>query len=223
MRRAATIGGVAAAFAALGVANFRDGPAAAAGAATVQARLDAVPDRIGGWVGSPAAVEPGHLRVAEAVAHLSRTYRKGGTAVNVLVLYGEPGPLGAHTPDVCYRSAGFTQVGPERKRPVPGATAELWAARFDAPGGPARSLDVAWAWAGPDAGTWVAADNPRVAFAGHDRIFKLYLARNAPSAAPGMTDPDGEFARLFLGEFARCVTDDREPRGARTAPATTRP
>jgi hypothetical protein len=199
MRGGLTIGGVLAAFAALGLANRWDAPRAAADATTIQARLDAVPLRLGDWGGTPTAVDPGHLRVAEAKAHLSRTYRNGGTAVTVLVLYGEPGPLGAHTPDVCYRSAGFRQAGRETRRAVPGADAELWTARFDGPGVPASALQVSWGWT---AGTeWVAADNPRVAFAGHAGIFKLYLARSIAPNAERTPDVDAEFLRVFLKEL----------------------
>ncbi len=199
MRGVLTISGVLAAFAALGLANRWDAPRTAADAGAVQAKLDSVPMRLGEWEGTPTTIDAGHLRVAEANAHLSRTYRKGGIAVNVLVLFGEPGPLGAHTPDVCYRSAGFQQVGRETRRAVPGTDAELWTARFDGPGVPAAALQVSWGWTA--GAKWVAADNPRIAFAGHAGIFKLYLARSLAPNGDRNPDPDAEFLRVFLKEF----------------------
>lgn len=216
MRGVLTIGGVLAAFAALGLANRWDVPRTVADAGTIQAKLDSVPMRVGDWEGTPTTIDAGHLRVAEAKAHLSRTYRKGGTAVNLLVLYGEPGPLGAHTPDVCYRSAGFQQVGRETRRAIPNTDAELWTARFDGPGVPASALQISWGWTA--GAKWIAADNPRVAFAGHAGIFKLYLARSVSPSGDRTLDPDAEFARVFLGEFEQCVTSDSPPAGARMAP-----
>ncbi len=159
-----------------------------ADAVAAQARLDAVPLALGDWAGVPTPVPPKQLRIAEAQAHLSRTYThaKTGTAVSVLVLYGEPGPLGAHTPETCYAGAGFRQLGSPATYPVGGS--ELWTTRFETPATPPAVCRVAWGWG--TGTTWRASASPRVDFAAGRRIYKLYAARTIPAAGPDGTAAD---------------------------------
>lgn len=223
MQRLVTILGVATAFAALGLANRWDTSRPIDDAAAVQARLLAIPMEFGDWIGSDNAIDPGHLRVSEATAHLSRSYRhaRSGVVVNVLVLHGEPGPLGAHTPDVCYRSAGFRQITREFRRTIGSSSDEVWSARFDGPGVPATSLQVSWAWTKGD--RWIAAGNPRVEFAGGSQIFKLYLARSISPAADQSFDSDDDFASNLFAEFRKCASVDASLRVARMAPVNQGP
>ena len=114
MRKFALIGLVVAAFLALGVHNTVQMLGAMTNdSATVQARLEEIPSSMGPWTAEAAPLSEKQLRIAEADASLSRIYRheNGYDAINVLVLYGEPGPLGAHTPEICYAGTGFEQQG----------------------------------------------------------------------------------------------------------------
>jgi len=77
-------------------------------AASVQSFLDQSPLQFGAWTGKVQTIPPKQLQIAEAHASLSRLYQREGptTAVQVMLLYGPPGALGAHTPDVCFAHAG---------------------------------------------------------------------------------------------------------------------
>src|ERR1700722_7885056 len=67
-------------------------------------KLDRAPREFGNWVGVDTPQDAKILRVAEAVGNVSRHYsnRKNGDQIDVLILCGPTGPIGAHTPDVCY-------------------------------------------------------------------------------------------------------------------------
>ncbi len=193
---------------ALGVANvLRASLGNSAEAREVQTRLDRLPMTIGPWTGTPTTVPEKQLRIAQAQAHLSRTYvnNKDGAAVGVLVLYGDPGQLGAHTPEVCYEGAGFKQITNVTTREVPGESAEFRTARFETAGYPPTSIQVVWGW-GAD-GVWKASETPRLDFAGRRLIYKLYVSRTLP---PGVVqaerDPLDEFLGPFLKEFKAAVT-----------------
>ena len=171
--------------------------------ADVQHRLNTVPRNIGGWVNaedhplSDRAVNVGRFQ-----AYLNRVYTQpgSGVAVSVMVLYGEPGDIGAHDPTVCYAGSGWQLDGFPRKVTVGEAdtgkppVSELWSARFRRQ---EDSLQVYWGWG--TNGEWRAADNPRFTFARHRRIYKVYAQRMvANTAPPSTTDPLAEFVPKFL-------------------------
>jgi Protein of unknown function (DUF3485) len=171
-----------------------------------QARLDTVPRTIGDWTNSTDnPLSDRTVNVGRFQAYLNRVYShpKSGAAVSVMVLYGEPGDIGAHDPKVCYAGSGWDLDGLPRKARVgevdTGKTtgSELWSARFRRQ---EESLQVYWGW-GVN-GDWQAADNPRFTFARYRRIYKVYAQRvlatatATPSAAT--TDPLAEFVPKFL-------------------------
>jgi hypothetical protein len=155
--------------------------------------LKGIPLAFGTWSGSDNDVNPKGMRVAEAEAYLSRTYRNRNEAYSVMILYGSPGGLGAHDPKTCYAGTGFEQKGSTTKYPI--SDGELWNARFEREAPDRASLDVYWAWG--TLGRWDAPEQPRLAFAGEGRIFKIYIQR-----AVGATDskPASEFLDPLLRE-----------------------
>lgn len=138
-------------------------------------RFDRLPMQIDGWFGTTTPIDEKQLRIAEAQASLSRIYTKNGQSVAVLVLHGEPGPLGAHTPEVCYGASGHRQLGQPYRTLVPAGDGTLWTTQFESPGTPPSRIEVTWGW-GTD-GQWNASESPRVEYAGHARIYKLYVSR----------------------------------------------
>jgi hypothetical protein len=193
---------------ALGLTGVLTAPLGSSEAAReAQRRFDAVPRTIGAWSGTDRKLSERQLALAEAQANLYRTYRRDDppAAVSVVVLFGDSGPLGAHTPEVCYEGSGFKQVSGERKRTVPGTGAELWTAKFEAGGVPPLTVEVVWGW-GAD-GEWKAAENPRLEFAHRRQIYKLYVSR----VVPVRPEPDGrtsldEFLGPFLQEFQAALS-----------------
>jgi len=185
----------------LGVAAWsalRPGAADSEAPAAATARLNAVPLTIGEWVGSESEINLKAMRVAEAEAYLSRTYRNRSEGYTVMILYGSPGGLGAHDPKTCYAGTGFDQRGASAQYPLPGGRGELWNARFEREKAERAALDVYWGWG--TRGDWQAPDRPRLAFAGEGRIYKIYLQRAVAANAGAEPKPAGEFLGPFLDE-----------------------
>ncbi len=188
---------------AVGLSNLLTAPLGSSETAkATQRRFAGFPQTIGPWTGTELPLSERQVALAEAQANLSRTYTRADpvAAVNVLVLYGDSGPLGAHTPEVCYEGSGFKQVSNRQKRTVPGSTAEFWTAKFEAGGVPPLTIELVWGW-GADS-SWKAAENARLEFADRRQIYKLYVSR----AMPVRPEPAGrnsldEFLALFLQEF----------------------
>jgi hypothetical protein len=190
-------------FGGIGAANvLKAPPGRSKDAAELQVRFDRFPEAIGPWKGKQVPVSEKHLRKAEAQAYLSRLYVHEQTraAVNVLVLAGEPGALGAHDPEVCFAGSGLRSLGSPTKGVVPGTTAELWTGHYETAGVSSTEVTVSWGWFGKD--VWKAPNNPRLGYSGCDLIFKLYVSRvvTAAERAAG-TDPAQELIIPFLREL----------------------
>jgi len=168
------------------------------------AKLENVPRSFGPWTSTENPIDSEILKKAEAVGSVSRVYENGNnrTKISVLLLCGRSGPIGAHTPDICYAGLGYKMAGRETKRSV--TDSSYWTGRFDKPSGEG-SLMVSWAW-GVD-GTWQASEQPRVEFVGHDALYKLYATRGLTMAEQAGTastaDPTQEFLNDFLPEVKK--------------------
>jgi hypothetical protein len=163
------------------------------------ARLADLPATVGDWDGQPGELDARQLAVAEVSGHSLRRYvnRRSGAVVSVLLVCGRPGPVSVHSPEVCYRGIGFDTAGPRVRQAAPGG--DLWAVRFHKPAGatPEEHLRVLYSWNAD--GRWVAADNPRTAFARQPALYKLLVIRPmARGDEPLEEDPAVEFLRLFL-------------------------
>jgi hypothetical protein len=86
--------------------------------------LEDFPKALGEWQsveGLETKLDPQIARIAGSSDHLLRTYlnRTSGESVVVLILYGLAELISAHTPEVCYPSAGFKNVPPTRDFDIP--------------------------------------------------------------------------------------------------------
>lgn len=183
-------------------------------------RLDQVPRSVGDWVGKDVPMDPKQIRRAGIQGYLSRSYRnaRDGREVTILLVCGLPGPIAVHTPDVCYRGAGY--------EPDSDPVAGVFGA---AQGGPGQylagcfrkadapvpeALDILWAWNAE--GRWEAPEQPRVSFAGRPWLYKIYqISRRdeATSAArPGGQTPTSPiFESIDRALFARRGSADAAP------------
>jgi hypothetical protein len=151
---------------------------------------------------------------AEATASLSRAYQheKTKAIMSVLLLCGPPGPIGAHTPDICYGGLGYKMMGSETRKTVPlpdGSAPAYWSAKFEKAADP--GLEVCWAW-GVD-GDWVASTSPRSDFMTRKGLFKFYVARSlTPGEREGRPAPDlvAEFLTDFLPAVKRSLAANSE-------------
>lgn len=183
---------------------LRPGAAAGESPETVQAKLDALSLNIGTWVGEDADATPELQRtmaIAEAKAYLSRTFTdtKTGDRISVMILYGEPGALGAHTPSVCYRGSGYRECSREILSHFDDE-ATLWFGGFEGEKSASDTLSVYWGWGVK--GKWFASENPRITFADHSLIYKLYVQRSTGGLRMLNEDPLlRDFVSLFLRDF----------------------
>jgi hypothetical protein len=176
------------------------------------ARLERVPMNLGDWEGARLQMSSREQELAGLTGYVMRRYRNrlNGDILTVTLLCGRPGPLSAHTPEVCYPGAGFEMTGSRSRSAVrweSGArTAEFWTADFHK-GGPAATehLRIFWAWSA--AGDWAAPENPRPAFGGAPVLYKVYVARRLDTAnEPAEDDPALRFLKRLLPELQKVIT-----------------
>lgn len=166
-----------------GLYTDRWGPADDVQAAT--RRLDSLPIEIGDWRGEPAPLDDDDVRYGGIKGYKSLRYRNviSGDNVSLLIVCGRSGPISVHTPDVCYRGAGFVQVGNEFRKELAtpdGRTIVLAAMQFKAPTTSASNqIEVNWVWHGNDG--WLAPENPRLELARNRTLYKLYVIRDMPA------------------------------------------
>jgi hypothetical protein len=164
------------------------------------AQVETVPLEIGDWQGSDVEVDNGLFALAGARAYWARTYtdRRGGGTVLAILMCGRSGKMSVHTPEICYRGAGYDLLQePARTILRDDADEELgtfWSARFSRQSGTANDLRLYWAWSAGDG--WEAPVNPRWAFRGRPYLYKLYVSHEL--AASSDLDPSAEFLRQLL-------------------------
>jgi uncharacterized protein DUF3485 len=170
------------------------------------ARLDDLPLVIGDWHGEVVSVRPN--QAGEGVAgFIQRRYvrRQDGLTVAVALVCGRPGPVSIHTPDVCYGSSGYV-VGARRRVAVAGGVpGEFWTA--DAVRTQAtdeKRMRLYWGWYTGE--NWKASDDPRLHFARHPVVHKLYVLRELGSLSePAQGDPCEAFLQVLLPEMQRTL------------------
>jgi hypothetical protein len=174
-------------------------------------RLKGVPLVIGDWDGQDIPINPRDLEQAHVHGYLSRRYtnRRDGTEVLAVMLCGRSGPLSLHTPDVCYRGAGFEPLAAPVRQQVRWnggqAPAELLTAVFQKQE-PSRTanLRVYWSWSA--AGPWETPEDPRVAYGSRPALYKLYVEHQmAFEGDLGDEDPAIRFLGSFLPELQRSL------------------
>src|SRR5262245_37561504 len=76
-------------------------------------RFANVPLEVGNWVGTDTKVEGATLAQAGAVSHVSRRYVNQDTKqqVDLWLIVGHAREICRHTPDICYPSQGYSQLG----------------------------------------------------------------------------------------------------------------
>jgi hypothetical protein len=181
---------------------------------TAAARLGRVPMTIGDWRGRSLELNREQLFMAEIAGHVARCYenRLGRTAVTILLVCGRPGPIAVHTPDICYAGAGYEPLGPPVRRTLPigpsGTPAAFRHAVFAKSNTAVPTyLRILWSWTAD--GTWDSPDNPRLAFAPHWALYKLYVIRTMDTAdEPIEDDPGLTFLQTLLPELKSALFAD---------------
>jgi hypothetical protein len=179
------------------------------------ARLDRIPLALGPWQGEALpALDPETIATARVAGHLWRRYRNPltGDAVSVLLVCGSPEPIALHTPDVCYRGAGYRLLGhPDTSTLHPpglSQAAVFWTARFrKASAADPGQLRIYWAWQAQ--GNWQAPESPLREFASAPALYKLYIISDAvglDGEAPPERDPCREFLTVALAPVQNALS-----------------
>jgi hypothetical protein len=174
--------------------------------ATVTARFDVLPVTIGDWESEALGVSPREIQ--GLTGYLARRYvnRRTGDTVTIALMSGPPRIVSIHTPDVCYAASGFEVAPPSKFEPPQTAEpAEFWTCEMVRTRAAEQTrLRIFYAWNA--SGTWVAAENPRVAFARSSVLYKLYLIRDLPvTTAPLASDPCLDFFERLGPELRKCL------------------
>src|SRR5687768_16522198 len=105
-------------------------------------RLERIPLRLGSWIGENVKLTERELAIGHIKGYWHRRYLQpsNGKIMTVLLVCGRPGPIAAHSPEVCFAGAGYSQVGVATRRTAPAryknGNGEFWTASFrrdDAP------------------------------------------------------------------------------------------
>ena len=171
-------------------------------------RLQDVPMALGEWDGHSLELGNEELTAAEAAGYLRRRYvnRVTGSAVSLLVLCGRPGPISVHRPEICYPGAGFETVGAPSRFSEPAlAGSEFLVYRFQKPRATLPvNVRLLHSWSAT--GVWTVPDDPRMTFARHPVLYKLYVIRELPRGdEPLQDDPLLDFIRLLLPELRKTL------------------
>jgi len=165
-------------------------------------RLDDVPLRVGRWEGTDAEVDAEQFKASHCTGCVSRVYRDadGNDEVSFFLVTGTARHITIHTPDWCYRGAGFSMKG----EPIPYTIdcgpdlppVECLTTTFvkeDALG--TQRLRIFWSYT--DDGRWSGPVWPKPAFAGRPALYKLYLITTAQDADEG---PEASASLRFARE-----------------------
>lgn len=151
-------------------------------------------------------------------------HRKTGRALSVLLVCGRPGPIAAHTPEICFQGAGYVQMAAKARQTLKDALPTpitLWTAKFQHDGAVPVQRRVWWGWSA--AGAWLAPDHPRAQFGLHRVLYKLYVVHTLPRLGePVAEDPTPDFLRAFLPAVQQGLFPQRlgEEKGATTPSRT---
>jgi hypothetical protein len=152
------------------------------------------------------------IKLAEIAGYLTRkyTHSKGGQ-IHILLLCGRPGPISAHTPEICFSGAGYEIIGERQKHRAiasnddPGG--EFWTARFKSSNPRTPPIRAFWAWS--NGGEWRAAAYPRWGYARSGYLYKLYVIRSMRQLdEPIKTDPCQDFLKVLLPELRKALSTD---------------
>ena len=193
-----------------------------------------IPISIGEWEGDTSTqrekMEDVVAREAGAHESLARAYKTSAIPkpVTINIISGLARKVAIHTPDACYRGAGFTIEGeiqsipfqylahrpatassPAAAVPMTGTFKTALFVRESPEGGKERQR-VFWGWKGVGTG-WITPELPRQRWRPTDPISKLYLSTSEASDDKFEENPAFEFAKVLLPELDKLLSGDYVP------------
>lgn len=178
-------------------------------------RVDQVPFDIGDWKGQVIESDAGAFFQTGAQKFWTRSYSHARRNVSLLAILmcGRAGRMSVHTPEVCYRGAGFQMEGNVEPLTVQSEFGEdlgtFWTARFSKQSGVTSNLRLYWAWNAT--GSWRAPSAPRWEFRGEPFLYKLYLSQEGPGLSNPSNEAVQDFMKQFLPELHKTLFDRPAP------------
>jgi hypothetical protein len=175
-------------------------------------RLLEVPLTIGDWEGTDKEANEEEFAKSNCDAHVSREYRnrRNGDVVSVYLVSGSGRHVTIHTPDWCYRGAGYDMDRTPIAYTIPVEELEndpnfrtATFTKHDVVGAPDR-LRIFWAFT--DNGDWQGPSSPKPVFGARDAMFKVYFITQAPLRNESPEEsPTLDFAKEFFPEVNKTL------------------
>ena len=166
-----------------------------------------IPLEFGPWRGVEDVVDSEQMKRSNSTAHVARIYtnRETGDVVRTLIVCGKARHVALHTPDWCYRGAGYTMQGEHVIFPVdcgpefstaPQFRTAMFFKEDDTQGD--QNLRILWAFS-EEKGQWEGKQWPRVSYANRPALYKIYfVAQSGNKFDTPDNNPTREFAELFM-------------------------
>jgi hypothetical protein len=169
------------------------------------ARLSEVPMIVGDWVGDDEEVDEEQFARSNCDGHVSREYvnSRNGKKVSVYLVSGSGRHVTIHTPDWCYRGAGYEMDAQPNPYTIPVEGLETdpefrttTFTKHEVAGAPDR-LRIFWTFT--DDGVWQGPSSPKPVFGARDAMFKAYFITKAPLRNEAPEDsPTCDFVKEFM-------------------------
>ena len=164
---------------------------------------------LGDWKGQPgAALLDQDRALGEIAGYFYQIFTNSqGYPIHVLIVCGRPGPIAAHSPEVCLGGEGFYVEGEKKQLPIAVPSLDkppvFWVSQFYRYEGGLRA-DRRQFWTFSPDGTWTADDNPRLNFARFPVLYKIYVMRTMARKDEKLDDePIVEFIKVFMPEIQK--------------------
>jgi len=178
-------------------------------AALLGERFAQVPLNIAGWEGEDLPVDEVVRETAGAVNYVSRRYTHSTTGKKVVLwlIVGHSRDIVRHTPNACYPSAGFRQVGSTLLQDFEykgDKEAKFFTAKFEKEDAFSKHTErVFWAWNHPDENEWdaptVADGGARFKYGLAKVLYKLYFTSTVLADEDEIADSAAyDFAEVML-------------------------
>jgi hypothetical protein len=164
---------------------------------------------LGDWKGQPgAALLDQDRALGEIAGYFYQIFTSSrGYPIHLLIVCGRPGPIAAHSPEVCLGGEGFSVEGEKKPLPITVPSldrpVEFWVSQFYRSEGGIRA-DRRQFWSFSPNGTWTADPNPRLNFARFPVLYKIYVMRELSRKDEKLDEePMVEFIKLFMPEIQK--------------------
>jgi hypothetical protein len=165
---------------------------------------EAIPEKHGNWrLVREVPFSEDVVNMLQCPAYVNRTYmhQQTGDVVIVTVLVGPPGPIGAHTPEICYGSQNYSILGNRQSIKIVDRQQKehsLWQVSMEPKNATVAPQTVLYAWSTGE--SWSAANDPRLNYAGEPYLYKIQIA-GPPSAASDEFKAWEDFLKWFLPDI----------------------